>query len=200
MQQAEYKTISVWGLNVRYIDTGEAGDGPVVLLLHGLADSLLSWYCNVDALAGAGYRVIAPDLPGSGESDKPGHLEYDPDSAAEIGSIPMGTVGFSQNFSALAVLIGQLDAFAHDRDRHLIYIDSSLAAMAFQFALEVQGVSSCCINWPDIKEREKRMEARLGLARHERPIMSISIGYADPEGRVPYSQKKSLDEIRTYAR
>ena len=51
MQRAEYKTISVWGLNVRYV---EAGDGPVVLLLHGLADSLLSWYCNVDALADAG--------------------------------------------------------------------------------------------------------------------------------------------------
>ena len=81
MQQAEYKTISVWGLNVRYV---EAGDGPVVVLLHGLADSLLSWYCNVDALADAGYRVIAPDLPGSGDSDKPDHLEYDPDSAAEF--------------------------------------------------------------------------------------------------------------------
>ncbi len=84
MQRAEYKRISVWGLNVRYIDTGEAGGSPVVLLLHGLADSLLSWYCNVDALADAGYRVIAPDLPGSGESDKPDHLEYDPDSAAEF--------------------------------------------------------------------------------------------------------------------
>ena len=56
----------------------------MVLLLHGLADSLLSWYCNVDALADAGYRVIAPDLPGSGDSDKPGHLEYDPVSAAEF--------------------------------------------------------------------------------------------------------------------
>ena len=81
MQQAEYKTISVWGLNIRYV---EAGDGPVVLLLHGLADSLLSWYCNIDALADAGYRVIAPDLPGSGGSDKPDHLEYDPDSAADF--------------------------------------------------------------------------------------------------------------------
>lgn len=124
----------------------------------------------------------------------------DPTSAAEIGAIPMGTAGFSQNFPAIAVLVGQLDAFPHDRDRHLIYIDAALAAMAFQFALEVQGVSSCCINWPDIEELEKKMEQRLGLARHERPVMSISFGYADPEGQVPYSQKKSLDEIRTYAR
>ena len=81
MQQAEYKTADVWGLNIRYV---EAGDGPVVLLLHGLADSLLSWYCNIDYLADAGYRVIAPDMPGSGDSDKPSHLEYDPDSAAEF--------------------------------------------------------------------------------------------------------------------
>lgn len=81
MQQAIYKTADVWGLNIRYV---EAGDGPVVLLLHGLADSLLSWYCNIDYLADAGYRVIAPDMPGSGESDKPSHLEYDPDSAAEF--------------------------------------------------------------------------------------------------------------------
>ena len=96
MQRAEYKTVDVWGLNVRYVDTGdtgnsgeagnsrEDGDGPVVLLLHGLADSLLSWYCNIYALADAGFRVIAPDLPGFGDSDKPDHLEYDPVSAAEF--------------------------------------------------------------------------------------------------------------------
>ena len=56
----------------------------MVVMLHSLTDSLLSWYCNIDALADAGYRVIAPDLPGSGNSDKPDHLEYDPDSAAEF--------------------------------------------------------------------------------------------------------------------
>lgn len=84
MQRAEYNTTSVWGLNVRYVDTGKAVEGPVVLLLHGLADSLISWYCNIDFLADAGYRVIALDLPGFGESDKPSHLEYDPGSAADF--------------------------------------------------------------------------------------------------------------------
>jgi pimeloyl-ACP methyl ester carboxylesterase len=74
MQRAEYNTTSVWGLNVRYVDTGKAVEGPVALLLHGLADSLISWYCNIDFLADAGYRVIALDLPGFGESDKPSHL------------------------------------------------------------------------------------------------------------------------------
>ena len=84
MRRAEYKKTSIWELNVRYVGTGEAGDGPVVVLLHGLADSLRFWYCNFDFLAVAGYRVIAPDLPGFDESDKPRHLEYDPGSAADF--------------------------------------------------------------------------------------------------------------------
>lgn len=79
MQRSEDKTTSIWGLKIRYV---QARKGPVVLLLHGLAASLLTWYCNVDALVDAGYTVVAPDLPGSGDSDKPSHLDYDPDSAA----------------------------------------------------------------------------------------------------------------------
>ena len=81
MQRAEKRSASVWGLNVNYV---QAGEGPVVLLLHGLGTSLVSWACNIDALADAGYTVIAPDLPGSGDSDKPGHLDYSPDSAADF--------------------------------------------------------------------------------------------------------------------
>ena len=81
MQRAEHKTVRIWGLNIRYV---QAGEGPVVLLVHGLAASLLTWYCNIDVLADAGYRVIAPDLPGYGDSDKPGHLDYDPQSASNF--------------------------------------------------------------------------------------------------------------------
>ena len=81
MKRAQYYTASVWGMNVRYV---QAGDGPVVLLLNGLAASLLTWYCNIDVLADAGYRVIALDLPGHGDSDKPTHLDYGPDSAANF--------------------------------------------------------------------------------------------------------------------
>ena len=81
MQRAEYKEVSVWGVNVRYV---QAGVGPPVLLIHGLGTSLITWYCNVDAVADAGYTVFALDLPGHGESDKPSHLDYDPASAAEF--------------------------------------------------------------------------------------------------------------------
>ena len=125
MQQAEYKTVDVWGLNVRYV---EAGDGPVVLLLHGLADSLLSWYCNIDALADAGYRVIAPDLPGYGDSDKPSHLDYSPDSAADFiydFSQELGLEKFSLVGSSAGGLIAGLFALEHpDMVEKLVLVGS----------------------------------------------------------------------------
>jgi pimeloyl-ACP methyl ester carboxylesterase len=46
----------------------EAGEGPAVLLLHaGIADRTM-WDEHLEPLASAGYRVVAPDLPGFGEA------------------------------------------------------------------------------------------------------------------------------------
>lgn len=46
----------------------EAGEGPAVLLLHaGIADRTM-WDEHLEPLAAAGYRVVAPDLPGFGEA------------------------------------------------------------------------------------------------------------------------------------
>ncbi len=122
----------------------------------------------------------------------------DPQTASEIGQLPMGTKGFSQNFPCLVVVVGKLYAYPFERDRHLIYIDASLAVMGFLYALEAQGLSSCCINWPDIETRERAMARRLGLAPDERVVMCISVGYPDPAGMVPFSQKKPMDELRRY--
>ena len=116
----------------------------------------------------------------------------------KIGKIPMGAREFYERFPCLIVLLGLMRAFTGEQDRHLVYIDASLAAMAFQFALEVQGISSCCINWPDVPEREEMLAKVLNLELDERPIMLMSAGYADPEGLVPYSQKSSLNDIRSY--
>src|SRR3546814_8454228 len=48
-----------------------AGEGPVVVLLHGFPDTLRVWQRQIGALAAAGYRVIAPDQRGCGDSDVP---------------------------------------------------------------------------------------------------------------------------------
>jgi pimeloyl-ACP methyl ester carboxylesterase len=48
----------------------EAGQGPVLILIHGLGSSSEAWNADLDSLAKS-YRVIAIDLPGFGKSDRP---------------------------------------------------------------------------------------------------------------------------------
>lgn len=116
----------------------------------------------------------------------------------KVASIPMGTKGFNHNFSAIVVVVGKLRAYFSERDRHVIYIDGALASMSFMYALETLGLSSCAINWPEMEPQESRMASLLNLEPDERVIMLISVGYPDPDGMVPYSQKKSLNQIRRY--
>jgi pimeloyl-ACP methyl ester carboxylesterase len=53
----------------------DAGEGSPVVLLHGFPDSSHVWRHQVPALVDAGLRVIAPDLRGFGESDRPERVE-----------------------------------------------------------------------------------------------------------------------------
>jgi len=66
-------TVKVNGMTVAY---RELGSGPPVLLLHGWPTSSFLWRKVMDPIARAN-RVVAPDLPGFGASDKPLDAGYD---------------------------------------------------------------------------------------------------------------------------
>jgi soluble epoxide hydrolase / lipid-phosphate phosphatase len=53
----------------------EQGNGFPVVMLHGFPELWFSWRHQLPALAAAGYRAIAPDQRGYGESDKPEEVE-----------------------------------------------------------------------------------------------------------------------------
>lgn len=63
---------SLRGLSVHWV---EAGDGPPLLLVHGLLVSHLEWLDVLPALS-EHFRCIALDLPGHGSSDKPGEDRF----------------------------------------------------------------------------------------------------------------------------
>jgi haloalkane dehalogenase len=66
------KYVDADGLRIAYIDEG---DGPVVLLLHGMPSWSFLWRKVIPPLLEAGYRCVAPDLIGFGRSDKPTRVE-----------------------------------------------------------------------------------------------------------------------------
>ncbi|XP_036946951.1 bifunctional epoxide hydrolase 2-like [Acanthopagrus latus] len=60
------------GVTTHYV---EMGSGPPVLLCHGFPESWFSWRFQIPALAAAGFRVLALDMKGYGESTAPTDIE-----------------------------------------------------------------------------------------------------------------------------
>src|ERR1700692_2568048 len=63
------RTVEIDGVKLHYLT---AGHGPALILLHGYAETSLMWRPIIPALAER-FTVIAPDLPGIGDSDIPAH-------------------------------------------------------------------------------------------------------------------------------
>jgi pimeloyl-ACP methyl ester carboxylesterase len=103
--------VRIGGRRVRYEDEGQ---GPPVLLLHGIGHSLRNWFRTMPVLTAAGFRAVAIDTPGFGYSEAPEALL---DEAA--------TAGFLAEF---------LDTFYLDR---VHVVGHSLGgALATVFALQ----------------------------------------------------------------
>ncbi|XP_020254886.1 uncharacterized protein LOC109831840 isoform X2 [Asparagus officinalis] len=68
MEGIVHQTMDVNGIKLH---VAEKGEGPTVLLLHGFPELWYSWRHQILGLAGKGYRAVAPDLRGYGDSDNP---------------------------------------------------------------------------------------------------------------------------------
>ncbi|KAL2511805.1 alpha/beta-Hydrolases superfamily protein [Abeliophyllum distichum] len=71
MEGIEHKMVSVNGINMH---VAEKGKGPVVLFLHGFPELWYTWRHQILAFAALGYRAVAPDLRGFGDTDAPSSI------------------------------------------------------------------------------------------------------------------------------
>jgi len=123
------------------ITTLVSGEGPPLVLLHGWPQTSRAWHRVVPALAAAGYTVIAPDLPGLGESDAlPGG--YAKDAVVEaLRTVVRGVVGAA----ALRVVghdIGGMVALAWARSHpeevvRLAVVDTALPGLGLEEVMNV---------------------------------------------------------------
>ena len=135
------RTISVDGDRIAY---RVAGKGPVLLLVHGLAGSSLTWRHVMPALAKR-FTVLAPDLLGQGQSDKP-RAEYSLGAHANTLRDLMDTLGYKR-----ATVIGQslgggvAMQFAYqfpERCERLVLVDSGGLGREVTFYLRMLAVAA----------------------------------------------------------
>lgn len=76
MESIKHRTVAVNGISMHIAEAGPA-DAPTILFLHGFPELWYAWRHQILSLAGHGYRCVAPDLRGYGDSDAPpDHTAY----------------------------------------------------------------------------------------------------------------------------
>lgn len=138
-QDLEHVTVRAEGLE---LSTYAFGQGPPVLLLHGLAATKVSYLPLLPALAER-YRVLVPDLPGHGESSKP-RERYTPAFFSRVITSFMDQMGVGD-----AAVVGnsmggrialELADLCADRVNSLILLDPAAAGVPFPLYARLLGL------------------------------------------------------------
>ncbi|GLT99095.1 hypothetical protein SLE2022_165590 [Rubroshorea leprosula] len=114
MEEIQHRTVTVNGINMH---VAEKGTGPVILFLHGFPELWYSWRHQITALSSLGYRAVAPDLRGYGNTDAP----EDPNSYTSL--------------HVVGDLVALLDSVAPDQEKVFVVGHDWGAMMAWNFCL-----------------------------------------------------------------
>jgi pimeloyl-ACP methyl ester carboxylesterase len=68
MTDLQHHFVTSNGIKMHYV---EQGSGPLVVMCHGFPESWYSWRHQIPALAAAGFRAVAPDQRGYGQTEAP---------------------------------------------------------------------------------------------------------------------------------
>jgi pimeloyl-ACP methyl ester carboxylesterase len=68
MTEVKHRIVETNGIRMH---VAEQGAGPLIVLCHGFPESWYSWRHQFEALAQAGFHVVAPDMRGYGQTDRP---------------------------------------------------------------------------------------------------------------------------------
>ncbi|XP_073418042.1 bifunctional epoxide hydrolase 2 isoform X1 [Dendrobates tinctorius] len=144
------------GVKLHYV---EMGVGPVICLCHGFPESWYSWRYQLPALANAGYRVIALDMKGYGDSSAPPEIE---EYSQQV--LCQDTVTFLDNLG-----ISQATFIGHDWGGSFVW------NMALFFPERVKAVAS--LNTPFFPANPER---RASEAIKANPIFDYQIYFQEP--------------------
>jgi nitroreductase len=117
----------------------------------------------------------------------------DRETVHKISQIPGGFTGYE--VPSIVVVVASYRGYFDERDVNVPIIDSSLAAMSFLFALETLGLSSVCMNWPAMPDRDEAVRQVIHLTDDEVIVMLIGVGYPEPDGKVAYSAKRDVQSL-----
>ena len=134
----EHRYATIAGVRLHYV-TGGNPDGDVLVLLAGFPESWFAWRKVMTRLA-ATYRIIAPDMPGQGDSDRPAS-GYDTQTLAVMVHGLLHQIGVRRYFLAAhdvgAWVAYPFAALFGDEVRRLALLDAGIPGITLPDALPI---------------------------------------------------------------
>lgn len=166
-----------------------------IILIHGFGGATTNWHETIPALADAGYRVVALDLPGFGLSDKRFDIDYTHPAHADFVAAVMDDLAIEQ-----AVIVGHSmggSIAAHFAQRHpkkvagLVFVDGG----AFQLQGEGRSTGLAgVLRFPPARRIAQQIILRTTTfdSYYER----FQTAYADPDLLTPALYAANMNGLR----
>jgi pimeloyl-ACP methyl ester carboxylesterase len=169
----------------------EVGRGEPLLLLHGLGGSKISWLPLIPALAKE-HRLVVPDFPGHGESEKPRDADFSPRYYAHMMRVLMDATGIDR-----AVILGnsmggrvalEMALRSPRRVRALALLDPAVPGLRWRYVVGFTRIVPTEFGGMPLLMRRRWME------------MAVRRLFADATRLPPEAVRAAADEfLRVYA-
>lgn len=114
---------------------------------------------------------------------------------AQLVATATGAVGFTEYAPVICVLLNDVRAYNSPGERHLAYIDTSLAAQNLTLAAHELGLGAVWLNWalPDVRA-EQPVRKAMKIPPWYAIVALIALGYPDENCSCPPPIRRSVDE------
>lgn len=123
------------------------------------------------------------------------HFYDEPKAIAQMLALQNGNRGFSETIPLLAVVTADATTFFDASERIEPALDGGLFLMSFILALQSEGLSSCCLNWCVMPDRDRQGHAVGGIPENHLILTFLAIGHAAPQSIVPRSARRPLADV-----
>lgn len=106
-----------------------------------------------------------------------------------------GNAGFGHLAPVVLAITSDASYFFDATERHQPYVDGGLFSMSLIYALQVQGLVSCCLNWCVHPEQDRGLRRVIPIKSSEQIIMLLAVGYPPDEVVVPKSHRRLSSDV-----
>ena len=126
------------------------------------------------------------------------HICLNADRISRVLACQQGNLGFGHQVPAVLVVTSDLCTFLSIGERNQCWIDGGLFAMNLIYALQAQGIATCCLNWSVDMEADARLREVANIPPSESIIFLVAAGYPPVDFPVARSKRRPLEEVLRY--